>query len=231
MGLHPGGSNYVFVLRLKPPDGPEDAPEDAGADPLLAIYKPASGERPLHDFPYGTLHLRERAAYLVSEALGWPLMPPVVVRDGPHGEGSVQLFIDHEPSQSYFTMRNDCLPLFALVAAFDVLVHNADRKGGAVLKAKDGRLWAIDNALTFNHYARRRTVMFEFSGEPYPPGTAESVRRLVPQLGPGRPLCVELGALLSDDELGALADRAEKMVASGVHPRLDPEFNVPWPFV
>lgn len=231
MGMHPGGSNCVFVLRLKPPEPDNAHPEDAGAEPLYTIYKPAAGERPLHDFPYGTLHLRERACFLISEALGWPLLPPVVVRDGPHGPGSVQLFIDHDTDQNYFTMRKDCLPLFAPVAAFDVLVHNADRKGGAVLRGRDGRLWAIDNALTFNPYARRRTVMFEFSQQPYPPGMVEAVKDLMPELGPGHGLGDELAGLLQPDELGLIQQRGERMVMSGIHPRLDPEMNVPWPFV
>ena len=231
IGLHPGGSNYVFVLRLKPPETGTLDPSDEGAAPLMAIYKPAAGERPLHDFPYGTLHLRERAAFLVSEALGWPLLPPVAVRDGPHGPGSVQMFVEHDARQNYFTMRGACLPLFAPVAAFDVLVHNADRKGGAVLKGQDGRLWATDNALTFNPYARRRTVMFEFSDEPYPPGTAESVRKLLPLLEKGGALGEELRELLSDGEVGALGERAQRMIEGGRHPRLDPELNVPWPFV
>ncbi len=231
MGLHPDGSNYVFVLKLRPPGGPKSHPADAGASPMHAIYKPAKGERPLHDFPYKTLHLRERASFLVSSALGWPHMPPLVVRDGPHGEGSVQQFIEHDPNQNFFTMRDSCLPEFAPVAAFDVLVHNADRKGGAVLKGKDSRIWAIDNALTFNPYARRRTVMFEFSEEPYPPGTAESLRRLLQQLQPGHVLRDELSGLLDDTELVALMERAEQMIESGIHPRLHPEINAPWPFV
>jgi hypothetical protein len=229
MGMHPGGSNYVFVLRLKPPE--KTRPEDADADPILAIYKPVAGERPLHDFPYGTLHRRERAAFLVSEALGWPLIPPVVIREGPHGVGSVQLFIDHDPHKNFFNMRDDCLPMFAPVAAFDVLVHNADRKGGAVLVGRDGRLWAIDNALTFNPYARRRTVMFEFSQDPYPAGVVGAVEALLPKLEKGQPLGDELADLLLPNEISALRERAEAMIRSGVHPRLHPELNAPWPFV
>ncbi len=231
MGLHPGGSNYVFVLRLKPPDQGLAVKEDAGAAPLLTIYKPASGERPLHDFPSGTLHQRERAAFLVSDALRWPLLPPVVVRDGPHGVGSVQLFIEHDARHNYFSMRKSCLPMFGPVAAFDVLTHNADRKGGALLRGNDGRIWAIDNALTFNPFARRRTVMFEFSGGPYPPGTAAAVQALLPGLEPGQQLGDELKTLLDGYEMDALKERAGIIAAGADHPRLDPELNVPWPFV
>ena len=179
MGLHPDGSNYVFVVRLDDP-----AVERAGADDdtnsLYGIYKPRAGERPLHDFPGGTLHLRERAAFVLSEVLGWPLVPPTVVRDGPHGEGSVQLFIDADPEANYFTLRDESLDLFAPTAMFDVLAYNADRKGGSCLKAKsDGRLWAIDHGLTFNPLARRRTVMFEFNGMPYPPELKSGISRLL----------------------------------------------------
>ncbi len=231
LSLHPGGSNYVFVARLKPPLDASQTEQGAPEKPLLAVYKPAAGERPLRDFPYGSLHNRERAAYLVSEALGWPRLPPVVVRDGPHGPGSMQLYIDHDPAQNFFTMRDACLPLFAPVAAFDVLVHNADRKGGALLKGNDGRIWAIDNALTFNPYARRRTVMFEFSGEPYPSGIDKGIQRLISEMEQGKPLREELSELLDDMEMVALLERAEKMLKSGVHPKLDPQVNVPWPYV
>ena len=173
MGLHPGGSNYVFVVRLEDPEreraesGPDDDPEGA----MYGIYKPASGERPLRDFPYGTLHQRERAAYLLSVELGWPDIPPTILRDGPHGEGSVQLFIEAEPEA---------------IAMFDVLAHNADRKGGSCLKEiKSGRVWSIDHGLTFNQMARRRTVMFEFNGRPYKEQMTLDVRRSVESLEDG----------------------------------------------
>ena len=102
LGLHPGGSNYVFVTRLEDP-AREPREDEDDSDPegaLYAIYKPSSGERPLRDFPYGTLHNRERAAYLMSAELGWPRIPPTVIRDGPHGEGSVQLFIDADHDEN-----------------------------------------------------------------------------------------------------------------------------------
>ena len=135
IGLHPGGSNYVFVIRLEDPERPEsDDSEDDPPNALYGIYKPAAGERPLKDFPFGTLHNRERAAYLLATELGWPHIPPTVVRDGPHGEGSVQLFIDSDAEENYFTLRDEHLSLFEPIAMFDVLTHNADRKGGACLK-------------------------------------------------------------------------------------------------
>ncbi len=229
-GLHPGGSNYVFVVRLQP-DPEATNSEDTGADEILGIYKPSAGERPLRDFPYGSLHNRERAAYLVANSLGWPRIPPVVIRDGPHGEGSVQLFIDAETSANYFSMRDDCLHLFEPIAMFDVLVHNADRKGGSCLKADDGMLWAIDHGLTFNPLARRRTVMFEFNGQAYPAPLLSDLEELRGQLEPGCALADQLRELLDDDEVEDLARRADGMIARKTQPVLDPNVNVPWPFV
>jgi uncharacterized repeat protein (TIGR03843 family) len=234
MGLHPGGSNYVFVVRLEDPDRPAADPEDkdpAGA--MFGIYKPSAGERPLRDFPFGTLHLRERASYLLATALGWPDIPPTVVREGPHGEGSVQLFIDADVEANYFTLRDDCLHLFEPVAMFDVLAHNADRKGGSCLKADaDGRIWAIDHGLTFNPMARRRTVMFEFNGQEYPVELLDDVQRVADDLADGdSDLAVEMSALLSESEIEGLRRRAERMLQSRRFPMLDPNVNVPWPFI
>lgn len=237
MGLHPGGSNYVFVVKLEPsPASDEDQEpvllqDEGDGESMLAIYKPQAGERPLHDFPYGTLHNREIASYLLSEALGWPLIPPTVVREGPHGVGSVQLFIDADPQANFFTMRDDCLELFAPVAMFDVLVHNADRKGGAILKSADGRLWSIDHGLTFNPRARRRTVMFEFNGEPYPRPLMDSLQRLKPQLREGTQLGDALCELLDGHELASLDNRVDRMLNDGKFPVLDPNLNVPWPYL
>ena len=232
IGLHPGGSNYVFVVRLEePPTRPEDTEPDAGS-PLYGIYKPQSGERPLRDFPYGTLHKRERAAFVLSRSLGWPLIPPTVVRDGPHGEGSVQFFIDADEDANYFTMRDECLGEFEPTAMFDVLVHNADRKGGSCLMSDDGRVWAIDHGLTFNGIARRRTVMFEFNGQPYPDHLERSLESTLYEMGNAESLlALELEHLIGQEELSALRKRGERMLESGTFPVLDPNFNVPWPFV
>jgi hypothetical protein len=234
-GLHPGGSNYVFVARLQDPErepsGDIDEGDSEGA--LYAIYKPASGERPLRDFPYGTLHRRERASYLLSVELGWPRIPPTVVREGPHGEGSVQLFIDADHRENFFTMRNHCLELFEPVAMFDVLVHNADRKGGACLKETgDGPIWAIDHGLTFNPMARRRTVMFEFNGERYPQPLAADLDRALESLrDPETAFGAEMRSLMEDYEVESTLGRGERMLESGRFPVLDPNVNVPWPFV
>lgn len=234
MGLHPGGSNNVFVVRLEDPertvvDAEEEDPEGA----IYGIYKPSTGERPLRDFPYGTLHNRERAAYLLAVELGWPDIPPTVIREGPHGEGSVQLFIDADLEANYFTLRDDCLHLFEPVAMFDVLSHNADRKGGSCLKADvDGRIWSIDHGLTFNPSARRRTVMFEFNGMEYPERRLADVERVTNALKDGESeFANEMRSLLAEREIEGLLRRAERMAETGKFPLLDPNVNVPWPFI
>ena len=118
----------------------------------------------------------------------------------------------------------------ASLAPLGVLLRAAG-PAAALLKGNDGRIWAIDNALTFNPYARRRTVMFEFSGEPYPSGIDKGIQRLISEMEQGKPLREELSELLDDMEMVALLERAEKMLKSGVHPKLDPQVNVPWPYV
>lgn len=221
IGLHPGGSNYVFVVRLA-----EDGEE------IFAIYKPAAGERPLRDFPYGTLHNREWAAYIIADALGWPAVPPTVVRDGPHGIGSVQLFIDADFTKHYFNLRDERLDDYIPVAMFDVLVNNADRKGGACLLDTDSRIWAVDHGLTFNPLARRRTVMFEFNGTPYPDDLLKSVENLMGTLGDaGSDLREKLTGALDEQEIDSLIRRGREMLKSCNFPHLDPDWNVPWPMI
>ncbi len=221
IGLHPGGSNYVFVVRLA--DGDEE---------IYGIYKPAAGERPLRDFPYGTLHHREWSAYIIADALGWPAVPPTVVRDGPHGIGSVQLFIDADFAKHYFNMREDRLDDYTPVAMFDVLVNNADRKGGACLLDADDRIWAVDHGLTFNPMARRRTVMFEFNGTPYPDELLDSIEKLQARLNrPESELRKKLATALDEHEIDSLLRRAEDMIKDRVFPVLDPDWNVPWPMI
>lgn len=256
IGLHPGGSNYVFVVRLtdpvkypelldqsasssdSTPETKEEVPDEIDeSSSIYGIYKPQSGERLLRDFPAGTLHNRERAAYLVSRELGWPNIPPTVIRAGPHGEGSVQLFInaapvpdDREPD-NYFTLRNERLEDFRDMAMFDALVHNADRKGGSCIVSDDRKLWAIDHGLTFNQFARRRTVMFEFNGTEYPANLLNDVEALIDVLESESKLSFELKQLISQPEVGDVVTRAKEMIELGHYPHLDPDANVPWPMV
>ena len=221
IGLHPGGSNYVFVIRLVDQD-----------DEIYAIYKPASGERPLRDFPYGTLHNREWSAYLLADALGWPAVPPTVVREGPHGIGSVQLFIDADFTKHYFNLRDERLDDYTPIAMFDVLINNADRKGGACLLDAEGQLWAVDHGLTFNPLARRRTVMFEFNGTPYPEDLLEALNSLISSLENGNDeLQNKLSGTLDEHEIASLIRRGKEMIQNRTFPILDPDWNVPWPMI
>jgi uncharacterized repeat protein (TIGR03843 family) len=238
IGLHPGGSNYVFVVRLTDPEIGEElrsSPMEDEGSSIYAIYKPQAGERPLRDFTSGTLHIRERAAYLVSRELGWPRIPPTVIRSGPHGQGSVQLFIDAKKSQAnpenYFSLREKRLHDFRDIAMFDTLIHNADRKGGSCILSPDGCLWAIDHGLTFNYSARRRTVMFEFNGSEYPLKLLKDIESLIVALGIQSRLYIELAELLGPAEIRDLIDRAKEMIHTARYPDLNPEINVPWPMI
>ena len=221
IGLHPGGSNYVFVVRLADDD-----------EEVYGIYKPAAGERPLRDFPYGTLHNRELSAYVVADELGWPSVPPTVVREGPHGVGSVQLFIDADFTKHYFNLRDERLDDYMPIAMFDVLVNNADRKGGACLLDADGQLWAVDHGLTFNPLARRRTVMFEFNGTPYSDELLQSLDGFVSTLDDTEAdLRKMLADTLDDHEIDSLVRRGKEMLDDRSFPVLDPDWNVPWPMI
>lgn len=221
IGLHPDGSNYVFVIRLS--DGDSE---------IYAIYKPSSGERPLRDFPYGTLHNREWAAYRVATTLGWPNVPPTVIRDGPHGVGSVQLYVDADFSRHYFNERDSKLTQYEPVAVFDVLINNADRKGGACLIDANEEVWAVDHGLTFNPLARRRSVMFEFNAMPYSETHLASLDNLSGELRSTESrLASELKLVLDGHEFDSLISRCDEMTESGHFPTLDPNYNVPWPMV
>src|SRR5215208_6150010 len=151
--LIPWGSNYSFAVALETTDGREQ----------LAIYKPRSGEAPLYDFPDGTLYLRETAAYLLSRWAGWDLVPPTVVRDGPHGIGSVQLYVqpegDRQDRHDFWSSRD---PAIERMVLFDHIVNNADRKISHCLRDSAGKVWGIDHGLTFTREPKLRTVLWQF---------------------------------------------------------------------
>jgi hypothetical protein len=197
----------------------------------LAVYKPRRGERPLWDFPRGTLCQREVAAYVLSAALGWTLVPPTVLRDGPYGVGSVQLFIDADQEAHLFTMQKEGSFEQAIerLAAFDVIVNNADRKSGHCLKGNDGRLWAIDHGICFHVEPKLRTVLWDYAGQPLRPDTLADLRDLREHVQSKDSFAEMLESLLSPDELRALRRRLERLINSGKHPDPGPGRNVPWP--
>lgn len=218
-GLMPWSSNYTFLVTV--------AHNDIR---LLAVYKPARGERPLWDFPHGTLALREVAAYLVSEALGWELIPPTVLRDGEYGPGAVQLFINADFEQHYFTLREEPATAFAYVAAFDVITNNADRKAGHFLKATDGHIWVVDHGLTFHAEPKLRTVVWEFAGQPLPEAMQADLRRLQALLrDPRSPLVMQLQRLISPTEIKVFRQRLSQLLQAGHFPMPGPGRCVPFP--
>lgn len=218
-GLLPWGSNYTFLVRVC---------HDSEIN--NAVYKPRKGERPLWDFARGTLCQRERAAYLISEALNWELVPPTVIRSGPHGPGSLQLFIEHDPEQHYFTFEGRYRPQLQRVCLFDILINNADRKSGHVLLGEEERLWAIDHGVCFHADNKLRTVIWEFAAEPVPSELLSDLSNLLTRLSDrSDPLVSELGNLLSEVEIKALADRVRKLIRMANFPEPGPGRHYPWP--
>jgi uncharacterized repeat protein (TIGR03843 family) len=216
-GLIPWSSNYTFLVRVV-----------RDSDEMLAVYKPRRGERQLWDFPDGTLYRREVAAYLVSQTLGWELVPPTLVREGPYGIGAVQVFIPHDPEEHYFTFGQKMHSQMKRIALFDLVVNNADRKAGHCLLAPDGHVWTIDHGICFHAQPKLRTVIWEFAGQRIPPWLLEDVRRLHDSLG-GSALREEMEALLSLAEIEALIQRIEALVRDGVYPSPGPGDRYPWP--
>ena len=211
----PYSSNATFVVRVTNAD-----------TTLRAIYKPLRGERPLWDFEPG-LHRREVAAYRLATAMGLNFVPPTVLRDGPLGEGSLQLFVDADFEQHYFTLfesQPDLHDCFRDIAVFDILANNTDRKSGHVLVDSENHVWAIDHGLCFAADFKLRTVIWEFGGEEIPDTALGAVERVAS-------LPLDVASLLSDDEVAACAERAAWLLE---HRRLpvDPSGRrYPWPLV
>ncbi|HVL64616.1 MAG TPA: SCO1664 family protein [Actinomycetota bacterium] len=216
LGLLPYSSNYTFLARV---------------DDLLAVYKPRRGERPLWDFPAGTLAARERAAFVVSEAAGWHIVPPTILRDGPLGDGSLQLFVEHDPDKHFFVLMEERLDEFRAFAAFDAVVNNADRKAGHVLEGPDGRVWAVDHGVSFHTEPKLRTVIWQFAEEPL----GEDVRTRLEQLGSAvaDPDGVggELERLLSAEEAAATLARVETLLVEDRFPSPVGDRPLPWPLI
>lgn len=208
------GSNYTFLVSVRH-EGSE----------YLAVYKPLRGEQPLWDFPENTLAGREVAAYLVSEHLGFHIVPFTTLReDGPYGAGSLQQYIDYDPEYHYFTFTEEDRQLLKPVVLFDLLCNNADRKGSHVFfEKKTHRLYAIDHGICFHEENKLRTVLWEFSGQKIPEELLAPLTRIktvIPQLEP----------YLSPRELDALCARAEAILKKGVFPRQPRDRRaLPWP--
>ncbi|MFD5113085.1 MULTISPECIES: SCO1664 family protein [unclassified Streptomyces] len=223
------------------------------------VYKPVAGEQPLWDFPDGTLAQREVAAYEISEATGWELVPPTVLRDGPYGQGMCQLWIEAETG-------DDAAQLLALVedeepgegwkavgfaevgegrtallvhadderlrrlAVLDAVINNGDRKGGHLLPAPEGRLYAIDHGVTFNVEDKLRTLLWGWAGEPLSAEVLEVLARLDGALAEGTPLATRLAELITAAETEAVRARVRALRGTGRHPEPSGQWPaIPWP--
>jgi uncharacterized repeat protein (TIGR03843 family) len=216
-------SNYVFVARLSHPERGEG----------LGVYKPAAGAQPLSDFAYTTLHQREIAAFELSTLLGWGIVPPVVEHDGPHGLGSLQLFVTHDPNEHYFNLRADqqYRSQFMRVAAFDLIANNADRKAGHLLRDAESHVWCIDNALCFHRAQKMRTVVWDFAGETLEDAWVEDIRRVRRCIEAGDPATAAFRSLLREPEVEAFLERCDALTGYPVLPEMYPWRCVPWPLI
>ena len=212
----PYSSNATFLVRIS-----------QGERSCRAIYKPLRGERPLWDFAPG-LHRREVAAYRLAIAMGFDFVPMTVLRDGPLGEGSVQLLIDADFEQHYFTLFESQPELhdqFRDIAVFDIVANNTDRKSGHVLIDADKHVWGIDHGLCFAADFKLRTVIWEFGGEALPEPVLDAVRKVADTV----PL--EVASLLDSDEVEALTHRAAWLLEHRQFPVDDSGRRYPWPLV
>lgn len=216
-------SNATLFCRATLPDGP-------GGGPLVGtcIYKPVRGEAPLWDFPVGTLAARERAAYLVSEASGWRIVPPTVLRDGPFGEGMVQLWVDVDETVDPVDLVNDADERLRRIAVFDAFVNNGDRKVGHLLPRPDGLVQGVDHGVCFNGDPKLRTVLWAWRGTRLRRAEIRDVERLRDALGDT--LVDALGEILSSREAQATRRRAGELLESGRFPVPAPDRPaIPWP--
>ncbi|GAB7107276.1 SCO1664 family protein [Streptomyces phaeofaciens JCM 4814] len=220
------------------------------------VYKPVAGERPLWDFPDGTLAQREVAAYEVSRATGWDLVPPTVLREGPYGEGMCQLWIEAAPESELLALVDAQEPEpgwraigFAEVgegrtallvhadderlrrlAVLDAVINNADRKGGHLLPTADGRLYGIDHGVTFNTENKLRTLLWGWAGEPLTGEAVDVLKGLQGALEASGPLTATLAALVTSAEVAATRARVAALLESGRHPEPSGEWPaIPWP--
>ncbi|MCX6017080.1 MAG: SCO1664 family protein [Chloroflexi bacterium] len=228
LGLMPYGSNYTFLARIA--DASAAAQDDDAA--LLSVYKPRRGEAPLWDFTNGTLCMREYAAYLVSEALGWRIVPPTVLRDGDHGFGSVQLYIENDEEQHFFTFRDDptCREQLQRICIFDLITNNADRKSGHCLRDTDGHVWAIDHGICFNRDHKLRTVIWDFASQKISDSLLSDVQTLRDRVEADQTIGRALRQLLDEDEVRAFVRRIDGVLKLRMFPSPSrSERSIPWP--
>lgn len=214
--LVPWGSNYTFAVTL----------ELDGAEPITGIYKPRRGETPLWDFDAGTLYRREYASFLVSCLLGWNFIPPTVIRDGPYGIGTVQLYVEPESDVYERRVRRQYAADLRRIALFDLLTNNADRKASHCFVGRhDRRIWGIDHGLTFHVHPKLRTVLWDPCGEPI---DAELVAGLDALAAAEATVRATLAPHLAPAEIDAFFHRLTALREHPVFPHLDPRRNIPY---
>lgn len=219
LGRLPGSSNQALVVLVHHPELIE---------PFHAVYKATIAERPLFDFPAATLARREVAAFLVSEAAGWGLVPPTVLREGPFGEGMVQQWVHGDPDVDLVALVVGDDPRLRRMAVFDAIVNNTDRKGGHLLPMPDGHIFGVDHGVTFSTEPKLRTVLWGWMGQPFEADEIDALERvreaLRADLGSG------LRALLSPAEVTATKRRVASLLRFGRFPRPSPDWpSIPWP--
>ena len=215
-------SNYVYLARMC-----------VGDQQFAAVYKPEAGESPLWDFPTMELYRREVAAYRLSRLLDWNFVPPTVAREGPHGIGSVQLHVEHDPSAHFFELREQStfIPQLQRMAVFDYLANNADRKGGHCLLDGEGRIWGIDHGLCFHTQYKMRTVIWDWAEESIPGAWLDEVEQAMVALTGKADVSAPLREVLEPDELGAMVSRAHQLLTTRRFPLPGPHRSYPWPLV
>ncbi len=220
--LIPWGSNYTFIAPLC------DEQDD---QEYAVIYKPLRGEAPLWDFPNGTLYKREYAAYVVSRALGWYFIPPVIIRDGPHGVGTVQLFVDVDERLQYYEFRDEHAHELKRIAVFDFITNNADRKAGHCLLGSNNNLvWAIDHGICFNHVPKLRTIIWDYAGQPIPDDICVDLAELATDSVRVNALRAELDELLDRREVELVFERLDYILNHPQFPGLNSRRQIPWGF-
>jgi uncharacterized repeat protein (TIGR03843 family) len=192
------------------------------------VYKPVAGERPLWDFPEGTLAGREVAAYLVSEATGWGIVPPTVLREGPFGPGMVQLWVDGDPDVDLADFVRRDVPPLRRMAVLDAVVNNADRKGGHIIPMRSGHVYGVDHGVCFSTDPKLRTLLWRWAGTPLPAEAIEVLERL------GDALRDDLGEQLHEHltrrEVRGTQQRVAELLRTGRHPEPSGEWPaLPWP--
>jgi hypothetical protein len=208
----------------------DDGGQPAAAEAPLVIYKPRAGERPLWDFPDGTLSRREVAAYVVADSLGWSIVPPTVWREGPVGSGMAQVWVDVDEGVDLVALVQSDHQALRRIAVFDALINNADRKGGHLLPTTDGTIWGIDHGVSFAVDDKLRTVLWQWRGLPIPQPLVTDVENWLQEMTSGCGALGLLSELLAPEEIEVLLNRGRQLVIDGRHPQPSPDWPaIPWP--